>query len=466
MPELVSISELRREPPYSTIFSIDPKVKIAIAENMMEFGFDESKPIDVWRQKMIVIDGNTRMEAAIEAGMDHVYVFYHDFRNDGEALEYAIHNQRNRRNLTDSELLRCIDALDRTEQRGGDTRAGQLSNLSELDEIGFRKDGLDQIKQIDDLNQPDSDNSLKSKTSIEVFDFRELEPINPTQNEGSANVTARIVGTSHAKVERARKVLNNPIKKEEVLSGEKTIHKAYTEIKEEEKVIPKSVSKFNKVNDNIEWSLWSWNPVTGCKQGCTYCYARDIANRFFPEKFEPTFHPDRLDAPKNTPMPSGTDGNAMNVFVCSMADLFGEWVPQEWIDQVVEAVRDNPQWNFLFLTKNPSRLIDIEWPQNAWVGTTVDIQPRVEPAKEAFRKINATVKFLSCEPLKEMLDFGDMSMFDWLIVGGQSKSSGEPEFQPEWRWVESLISQARLSGLKIYFKPNLTSRPKEYPKFQ
>jgi len=455
MPELVSIADLRREPPYSTIFSIDPKVKTAISENMMEFGFDESKPVDVWRQKMVVVDGNTRMEAAIEAGMDHVYVFYHDFRNDGEALEYAIHNQRNRRNLTDSEFLRCVDALDETNPRGGDVKSDEARQKSKTSIEVFEITKSDQNLTPSDMT-PDIDHHVPV--------YQQLHQSHINQN--SAIRTASIVGASHAKVERARKVLNDPIKKEEVLSGSKTIHKAYTEIKEEEKVIPKSVSKFNKVNDNIEWSLWSWNPVTGCKQGCPYCYARDIANRFFPEKFEPTFHPDRLDAPKNTSTQGGEDGNSRNVFVCSMADLFGAWVPQEWIDQVIKSVRDNPQWNFLFLTKNPSRLIDIEWPDNAWVGTTVDIQARVEPAKEAFQHIRATVKFLSCEPLKEMLDFGDMSMFDWLIIGGQSKSSGEPEFQPEWRWVESLISQARSSGLKIYFKPNLTSRPKEYPKFQ
>ena len=26
---------------------------------------------------------------------------------------------------------------------------------------------------------------------------------------------------------------------------------------------------------NIEWAKWSWNPVSGCKHDCPYCYARD-----------------------------------------------------------------------------------------------------------------------------------------------------------------------------------------------
>lgn len=230
-----------------------------------------------------------------------------------------------------------------------------------------------------------------------------------------------------------------------------------------EPMITKKTSKFNKTNDNIEWAKWTWNPVTGCKMGCKYCYARDIANRFYPQGFEPTFHEHRLDAPKNTPHVKSDDIGFRNVFVCSMADLFGEWVPDEWINAVLESVRESPDWNFLFLTKNPKRLVGIDWPENAWVGTTVDVQARVEPAKEAFRQIKASVKFLSCEPLKEPLVFGDMSMFDWIIIGGQSKSSGEPAFQPQWEWVESLLSQARGTGLKIYFKPNLEVRPREYP---
>jgi len=222
------------------------------------------------------------------------------------------------------------------------------------------------------------------------------------------------------------------------------------------------VSKFNRTNDNIEWAWWSWNPVTGCKHDCEYCYARDIANRFYPEKFEPTYHPERLDAPKNTnPIIDSQGGRS--VFVCSMADLFGSWVPNDWINPVLKSVEQNPQWTFIFLTKNPRRLASIQFPANAWVGCTVDTQARVKPSEEAMMNVKATVKFTSCEPMLEPLQFNNLAIFDWVIIGAQSKSTQCPEFQPEsWWWID-LANKARQAGCKVYCKPNLTSRPKEYP---
>ena len=230
-----------------------------------------------------------------------------------------------------------------------------------------------------------------------------------------------------------------------------------------------SSPKFNRTNDNIEWARWSWNPVTGCLHDCPYCYARDIANRFYPEKFEPTFRPERLSAPKNTRVPVGADQDIglRNVFVCSMADLFGAWVPDEWITAVLDAVRDTPQWNFLFLTKNSARLAEQAWPANAWVGTTIDRQSRVRPAEEALSRTSAPVKFISCEPLREPITLTRPEAFDWIIIGGQSRSSGAPAFQPERGWVDALIRQARKAGAAVYLKPNLTAwdaaRIREYP---
>ena len=118
---------------------------------------------------------------------------------------------------------------------------------------------------------------------------------------------------------------------------------------------------FNRQDsDEIEWAQWSWNPVTGCLHDCPYCYARDITQRgpnAFP-RVQPAFRPYRLNAPANTAVPdeAATDTRYRNVFTCSMADLFGGWVPKEWIEAVLGAERDNPQWNFLFFTKFPKRM--------------------------------------------------------------------------------------------------------------
>lgn len=229
-------------------------------------------------------------------------------------------------------------------------------------------------------------------------------------------------------------------------------------------------STFNATNDNIEWAKWSWNPVTGCNFGCPYCYARDIAMRF-DGHFKPTFHEYRLAATQNTKIPESRrdEPGINNVFVCSMADLFGDWVPKEWIERVINAMSYAPQWNFILLTKNPKRYLQFKFPSNCWLGATADTQTRADSALEIFEEMakmgsKPDVTFLSCEPLSESIALPEYSCYiEWLIIGGRSRSSKMPEAQPEWEWVESLLMQARQNGIKLYFKPNLTVQPKEYP---
>jgi len=221
-------------------------------------------------------------------------------------------------------------------------------------------------------------------------------------------------------------------------------------------------SSLNKTDGpGIEWAHWSWNPVTGCKHNCAYCYARDIANRFYPQKFEPTFHPNRLRAPLGRTPAEDASGPPRNIFTCSMADLFGKWVPQEWIDSVFGVITEASAWNFLCLTKFPQRLAELDWPKNAWVGATVDAQNRVEVTLKAFERVKAqspAITWLSLEPLLEPLSFPSLEVFDWVVIGGASKSSQTPEFTPPRAWVEPLIEMADRAGCKVFLKTNLKYR--------
>jgi protein gp37/ParB-like chromosome segregation protein Spo0J len=217
--------------------------------------------------------------------------------------------------------------------------------------------------------------------------------------------------------------------------------------------------------DGIEWARHSWNPITGCRRQCKYCYARDMAARLFAQGFEPSFYPGRLKSPEITKLPKEAeqDVSYRNVFTCSMADLFGPWVPTSLIELVLNAARSAPRWNFLFLTKFPERLCEVEFPSNAWVGTTIDSQDKVEPAEKAFERVKATVKWVSCEPLLERITFSKPELFDWIVLGGSSKSTQTPEFRPPREWIEHLWKQADSGGCKLYEKPNLLSRRREYP---
>jgi protein gp37 len=221
--------------------------------------------------------------------------------------------------------------------------------------------------------------------------------------------------------------------------------------------------------DAIEWARRSLNTVTGCLHNCPYCYARDIAERIYPQGFAPTFYPSRLGAPAHEPLPPEAAGDRAyrHIFANSMSDLFGQWVPAEWIDATIEMARRNSQWTFLVLTKFPQRAAEFEFPKNWWMGTTVDAQARVANAEKAFAKIRCGTKWLSVEPLLQALQFEQLDLFQWVVIGGASPSAQTPAYVPPLRPFAQLVTDASAAGLAVYCKTNLrlpeTMRLREFP---
>ena len=234
----------------------------------------------------------------------------------------------------------------------------------------------------------------------------------------------------------------------------------------------------------IEWCDMTWNPVTGCLHGCEYCYARRIANRFglhyeantvqvldkkysyetycimtgekdyisspYPYDFYPTFHKYRLAEPQKVKKPQ-------KIFVCSMADLFGDWVPDEWIKQVFDACEKAPQHTYLFLTKNSERYLSLydkklfPYKENFWFGTTV-----TKPTDEYVWFERTPYKaFIGIEPILER--FGELVrsvLPNWVIIGAET-GNRKGKVIPKREWVDDIVPHCRQADVPVFMKNSL-----------
>jgi protein gp37 len=214
----------------------------------------------------------------------------------------------------------------------------------------------------------------------------------------------------------------------------------------------------------IEWTDETWNPVTGCVKvspGCKHCYAETFAERFrgtvnpngklhvFNAGFDPTLRPERLGVPHTWKTPR-------IVFVNSMSDLFGEFVPDEYIERVFDVMRATPQHTYQVLTKRADRLgawtrsrPQLATAPNIWLGVSVEDRKYGVPRIDELRAAAAAVRFLSIEPLLEDVGQLDLSRIDWVIVGGESGRRARP-MQPEW--VRSIRDQCVRARVAFFFK--------------
>lgn len=225
----------------------------------------------------------------------------------------------------------------------------------------------------------------------------------------------------------------------------------------------------------IDWCDATWNPVTGCLHGCEYCYARGIANRFgfhasepdinervllecpvsagkkvpYPFDFQPTFHRYRLN--------DYIGKRGRNIFVCSMADMFGEWVPDSWLDEIFEMCKKAEQHNYLFLTKNVERYCKYGVPMadNMWYGTSITREAEMH----LFNQLPAFCNiFVSIEPILEDLKPREHNVMfrqvKWVIIGAET-GRRKNKVVPERKWIEDIVKECEKTGVPLFMKSSL-----------
>lgn len=239
---------------------------------------------------------------------------------------------------------------------------------------------------------------------------------------------------------------------------------------------------------SIEWTRvhgrkgYTWNPVQGCQHDCKWivggniaeCYAKTIAQKFQTDKFmshgfeHHYFHPDRLQEPLKVKEPAG-------IFLDSLSDLMGAWVPTEHIQQVLNVCAQAHWHTFQLLTKNAPRLLKFQFPHNVWVG--ISSPPDWMMGKQLDRRQQERMLHRSLETLHNLHTLGKASVtwmsfeplswdvseivaafpdaLQWAVIG--AASNGNRYYPPEEQHAQNLLHVLDRQGVKVFFKGNLKS---------
>lgn len=247
---------------------------------------------------------------------------------------------------------------------------------------------------------------------------------------------------------------------------------------------------------SIQWTEKTWNPIRArritddnrgwyCEhvsEGCRNCYAEKMnVNTYFGNglpykpvslpKLEIFLDDKILQQPLHWREPQ-------QIFPCSMTDLFGHWVKDEWLEKIFQVIYSARQHTFQCLTKRPERMID--WIsrsaflsnaplENLWLGVSVEDQKTADERIPLLLDTPAAVRWISAEPLLSPIDLNvigkwrneDLSALEeivghverpalnWVVVGGESGTRARPM---RLAWAETIIRQCEAAGVPVFVK--------------
>jgi protein gp37 len=208
-------------------------------------------------------------------------------------------------------------------------------------------------------------------------------------------------------------------------------------------------------NTKIEWTEKVWNPSKGCSKisaGCKFCYAEMFAKRLqamgiqeYKDGFKFKILSHRLEDPLKIKKPT-------KFFVNSMSDLFHEEMPFEYLDKIFEIINQTQHHIYQILTKRANRMYEYflsrEVPKNVWLGVSVE-NDFYKSRIDYLRKVNASIRFISFEPLIGSVGELNLSGIHWVIVGGESGKKARPMKK---EWVEEIFSICKEQNVAFFFK--------------
>lgn len=241
------------------------------------------------------------------------------------------------------------------------------------------------------------------------------------------------------------------------------------------------MSEFKK-NTNISWATKTWNIIAGCEKvspACKNCYAMYVGRENEEKgikKYEGTTKIGKNGKPVWTGRLNVAKERLFNdpkrwkepsiIFVNSMSDLFYEGVSDELAFKIFDKMIEYNWHKYLILTKREKRMKDVidrycearnldVLPDFIWIGVSVEDNKRAASRLPYLAKTRCSVRFVSCEPLLEEVNFSEYPIMDWYIAGGESVEVG---FDPndarpfDVNWARKIRDFCKEVGVAFHMK--------------